>query len=248
MKVLVLFAGHTDEPSYRPILSELQQAGIPHRLRLGSAHKSPRLVEEILKDTYDLIIAGAGLAAALPGVVAAHTIFPVLGVPCPGAYGGLDAFLSIVQMPPGVPVLAVSAARATQEAQKILNAMTERWDRVAVIGEGKIAERVKTTLDEMAIRYENQIAPRTISVMITHIGEEVSDNTNLTIYCPSGETNPNDAIAALQAARYGLWVGVNRGENAAIAVAEIMGKHNALTHLRKKYEEKCRQQDKEIHP
>jgi len=85
-----------------------------HELRVMSAHRQPDLVAEYAKSArmrgLRVIIAGAGISAALPGAVAAHTDLPVIGVPLSGrltAAGGLDAILSIVQMPPGVPVACV---------------------------------------------------------------------------------------------------------------------------------------------
>ncbi len=94
--------------------AELAERGIMHEMRVMSAHREPDLVAEYAKAArmrgLKVIIAGAGISAALPGAVAAHTDLPVIGVPLSGrltAAGGLDAILSIVQMPPGVPVACV---------------------------------------------------------------------------------------------------------------------------------------------
>ncbi len=94
--------------------AELTERGIMHELRVMSAHREPDLVAEYAKNArmrgLRVIIAGAGISAALPGAVAAHTDIPVIGVPLTSrlsAAGGLDAILSIVQMPPGVPVACV---------------------------------------------------------------------------------------------------------------------------------------------
>jgi len=93
---------------------ELHERGILHEMRVMSAHREPGLVAEYSKNArmrgLRVIIAGAGISAALPGAVAANTDLPVIGVPLSGrltAAGGLDAILSIVQMPPGVPVACV---------------------------------------------------------------------------------------------------------------------------------------------
>ena len=247
MKVLVLFPGKTDEETYSQIISGLEKEGIEYVLRLASAHKSPGLVAEILKDDYDLIISGAGLSAALPGAIASEKTVPVLGVPCPGAYDGLDAFLSIVQMPPGIPVLGVKAENAAKEAKKIIDSMKEKRGKVALSGEGKAAEKAVRTLDEMEIRYElGDLAGDAVNIEIAKAGEEVPERKELVIYCPSGETKAEDAVKAMKAANHGLWVGVNRGENAAIAAAEIMQMSHALARSRKKFEEKCRTQDAEV--
>src|SRR5436305_5312780 len=101
-------------------------------MRVMSAHRDPDIVAEYCRNArmrgLQVIIAGAGLSAALPGVAAAHTDLPVIGVPLSSrlsASGGLDSILSVVQMPPGVPVAAVgldNAKNAAHLAIRILNA------------------------------------------------------------------------------------------------------------------------------
>jgi phosphoribosylaminoimidazole carboxylase PurE protein len=112
--------------------SVLRDAGVHHEVRVMSAHRQPELVAEYCSNArlrgLRVIIAGAGLSAALPGVAAAHTDLPVVGVPLSSrlsAMGGLDAILSVVQMPPGVPVGAVgldNAKNAGHLALRILHA------------------------------------------------------------------------------------------------------------------------------
>ncbi len=111
-------------------LDELDRLGIAHELEVRSAHRTPDSVAEYARTARDrglrVLICGAGLAAALPGVVAAHTDLPVIGVPLRSSLSvldGVDALLSIVQMPPGVPVACVSldgARNAAILAAKIL--------------------------------------------------------------------------------------------------------------------------------
>jgi 5-(carboxyamino)imidazole ribonucleotide mutase len=103
--------------------AELSERDILHELRVMSAHREPDVVAEYAKNAQmrglRVIIAGAGISAALPGAVAAHTNLPVIGVPLSGrltAAGGLDAILSIVQMPPGVPVACVGLDNARNAA------------------------------------------------------------------------------------------------------------------------------------
>ena len=97
----------------------LRDADVHHEIRVMSAHREPQVVAEYCQNArmrgLRVIIAGAGLSAALPGVAAAHTDLPVIGVPLSSrlsALGGLDAVLSILQMPPGVPVAAVGLDNA----------------------------------------------------------------------------------------------------------------------------------------
>lgn len=105
-KLLVLFGSRSDEYVYGPLTETLGEK-FEVDMRVISAHRDPDLLEDVLKNVeYDAIVAGAGLAAHLPGVVASKTLKPVFGVPVEACFAGLDALLSIQQMPFGVPVLA----------------------------------------------------------------------------------------------------------------------------------------------
>jgi phosphoribosylaminoimidazole carboxylase PurE protein len=111
----ILIGSESDRERMDPALEELNGRGISHELRVLSAHRDPRGVAEYASTAalrgVRVIIAAAGMAAALPGVVAAYTDLPVIGVPLTSSksvMGGLDALLAIVQMPPGVPVACVS--------------------------------------------------------------------------------------------------------------------------------------------
>ena len=122
-KALIIFGSKTDEKIYNQIASALTKLKIDFDLKVSSAHKTPDDVDEILKEDYAVIIAGAGLAAHLPGVVAARVIRPVIGVPCEGNYQGLDALLSVAQMPPGIPVLAVGVNKGDVAAENCAKMM-----------------------------------------------------------------------------------------------------------------------------
>jgi 5-(carboxyamino)imidazole ribonucleotide mutase len=127
----ILVGSDSDRERMQPALDELASHGIPHEFEVRSAHRNPDAVAEYARSARELgikvLIAGAGLAAALPGAVAAHTDLPVIGVPLRSSKSvldGLDALLSITQMPPGVPVAAVgvdSARNAAVLAQRILS-------------------------------------------------------------------------------------------------------------------------------
>ena len=108
-KVLILLGSKSDIPVMEDSVRYLNWFGIENKMIVASAHRDPEKVVELTagaKDAgYSCIIAAAGMAAALPGVVSAHTSLPVLGVPLEGGLpGGIDALYSIVQMPPGLPV------------------------------------------------------------------------------------------------------------------------------------------------
>jgi 5-(carboxyamino)imidazole ribonucleotide mutase len=122
-RVGIVMGSKSDMESMQKAAAELEERGILHEIRVMSAHREPDQVAEYAKNArlrgLRVIIAGAGISAALPGAVAAHTDLPVIGVPLSGrltAAGGLDAILSIVQMPPGVPVACVGLDNARNAA------------------------------------------------------------------------------------------------------------------------------------
>jgi 5-(carboxyamino)imidazole ribonucleotide mutase len=123
--VSVVAGSESDEPVYNKALDVLTSEDIPHELKILSAHRNPDDLDEYIKSSEaEVFIAVAGLSAALPGVIASKTDKPVIGVPVNAKLGGLDALLSIVQMPPGVPVACVGIDRGDNAAQlaiRILN-------------------------------------------------------------------------------------------------------------------------------
>jgi len=128
----IVMGSQSDMPEMEKAAKELEERGIRFEVRVMSAHREPTVVSEYAAAArmrgLKVIIAGAGLSAALPGVCAAHTDLPVIGVPLTSknsAAGGMDALLSVAQMPPGVPVGAVglnSARNAAILAAKIIDA------------------------------------------------------------------------------------------------------------------------------
>jgi 5-(carboxyamino)imidazole ribonucleotide mutase len=119
----ILIGSDSDRERMQGALDELAGRGVPHELEVRSAHRNPDAVAEYARTArargLRVLIAGAGLAAALPGVVAAHTDLPVIGVPLRSSMSvldGLDALLSIAQMPPGVPVACVGVDNARNAA------------------------------------------------------------------------------------------------------------------------------------
>ena len=107
-KVLILSGSKSDEEIAKQAMDVLNAFGIPNKYEVASAHRNPDKVDNLVKtSTASVFIAIAGLSAALPGVVAARTTKPVIGIPVNAALDCLDALLSIAQMPPNVPVAAV---------------------------------------------------------------------------------------------------------------------------------------------
>jgi 5-(carboxyamino)imidazole ribonucleotide mutase len=131
-RVGIIMGSKSDMEEMEKAAKVLDDGGVSYEIRVMSAHRDPAMVADYCSNArmrgLRVIIAGAGLSAALPGVAAAHTDLPVIGVPLTSrlsAAGGLDAILSIVQMPPGVPVAAVgldNARNAGHLALRILGA------------------------------------------------------------------------------------------------------------------------------
>lgn len=112
VKVLVIIGSKSDMEYAEKCGAQLAELGLEGVIEVSSAHRHPertkKLASEAQENGFEVVIAMAGLSAALPGVVAAHTNLPVIGVPLPAALNGMDSLLSVVQMPPGIPVAAVA--------------------------------------------------------------------------------------------------------------------------------------------
>lgn len=123
--MLVLMGSESDRATMEKGVAVLTEHGVETVVEVCSAHRQPGRTAELAKtaqaEGFQVIICGAGLSAALPGVVAAHSDLPVIGVPISaGSLGGLDALLSIAQMPPGVPVAAVGIDNSRNAAHLAL--------------------------------------------------------------------------------------------------------------------------------
>lgn len=118
--VSIIMGSTSDLPVMEKACKWLEEQEIPFEMNALSAHRTPDAVERFAKGAkargVKVIIAGAGMAAALPGVIAASTPLPVIGVPIKGMLDGLDAMLSIIQMPPGIPVATVGVNGAQNAA------------------------------------------------------------------------------------------------------------------------------------
>ncbi|GAB6157993.1 5-(carboxyamino)imidazole ribonucleotide mutase [Desulfotomaculum varum] len=117
----IVLGSDSDLPLMKDAVQTLEQFGIPYELNISSAHRAPDKTAAYAKSAASrglkVIIAAAGLAAHLPGVLAAHTVLPVIGVPVKsGALNGVDALYSIAQMPPGIPVASVAVNGAKNAA------------------------------------------------------------------------------------------------------------------------------------
>lgn len=255
-KILVVFGSKSDKPVYKEIIKALKKEGIETNLRISSAHRTPEKLDEIIKTDYSLIIAGAGLSAALPGVIASKTIKPVIGVPCHGSYQGLDALLSIMQMPSGIPVLSVGINQveiAVKNAIKLL----KPYVSVNLISEipneaiGK-AEKIFAEFD-IPVKKSESVEGDAINIEFVSLDEPIPEKEALVIYCPILMKDDDKAEAALNVLKHsnhGLWVGLNNGKNAALAAIEILNLNNKytlkLSQYREKLKEEVKESDKEV--
>ena len=119
-QVSIIMGSTSDLPVMEKACRLLDELQVPFEMNALSAHRTPQAVEQFAREAEGrgirVVIAGAGMAAALPGVIAAQTTLPVIGVPIKGMLDGLDALLSIVQMPPGIPVATVGVNGAQNAA------------------------------------------------------------------------------------------------------------------------------------
>lgn len=130
MKVVIVMASKSDEQVGRKAEEILKKFGINYEIIYASAHRTPDKIKEIASSEADVFIAIAGLSAALPGSIAAHTTKPVIGVPVSGKLN-LDAILSIVQMPPGIPVAAVGLDRGDNAALLAIQMLSLKDEKLA---------------------------------------------------------------------------------------------------------------------
>ncbi|MBI4829856.1 MAG: 5-(carboxyamino)imidazole ribonucleotide mutase [Nitrospinae bacterium] len=149
MDVMIIFGSASDLEIAREAAAALKKLGISLETRVASAHRSPRKVLALVKRAETqgakVIIAGAGMSAHLAGVIASHTLLPVLGVPVPGGpLGGVDALLSTVNMPGGVPVGTMSMGKAGGLNAALLAA------RIIALSNKAAAKKLAAWRDEMA--------------------------------------------------------------------------------------------------
>ena len=153
INVLILMGSDSDAPVMQGAVDLLRDLGIPCEMTVASAHRSPervmRLVGEAPGRGVKVFIVGAGAAAHLAGVVAAHTTLPVIGVPIDSsALKGLDALLSTVQMPPGVPVATVSIGKPGATNAGVLAA------QILALGDPAVASKVEQYKKQLAEKVE----------------------------------------------------------------------------------------------
>ena len=149
MRVAVIIGSMSDLPKIEPGIKILEDYGVKTDVRVLSAHRCAKALEEFMEEVNsngtEVVIAAAGMAAALPGVVASQTVLPVIGVPISGSnLEGLDALLSIVQMPSGIPVATVAINGSKNASYLALQIIANKYPEVK---EKLILERKKNCDD-----------------------------------------------------------------------------------------------------
>lgn len=234
MKILVIFGSDSDKPVY----SKFSSIGT---IKVCSAHRTPDLLEQILKEPYDLIIAGAGLAAHLPGVIASKTTTPVIGVPVNSNFQGLDSLFSILQMPPGIPVLSTPI-----DAENFDERILQPYKRINIIGDidNKAVKKALAIFKEFNIPYDrsSHSQENVINLHFTPL-EETKETKHFSINIPLKEdSTAEDSLQLIKKIRSGFWVGLNRGENAALAAIQLLKTHDEeIKRYREKMAEKIYQ-------
>lgn len=155
--VSIIMGSTSDLPVMEKAAKFLDDMDVPFEMNALSAHRTPAEVESFARNAkargIRVIIAGAGMAAALPGVIAASTTVPVIGVPIKGMLDGLDAMLSIIQMPPGIPVATVGVNGAQNAAILAVEMLALADEALA-----KCLEQYKDSLKEKIVKANAELA------------------------------------------------------------------------------------------
>lgn len=249
-RALVLFGSASDAAYVDPIMAALTKAGFNPYLEYVSAHRNPARLEEVLKTvSADVIVAGAGLAAHLPGVVASKVQKPVIGVPVDVNFGGMDALMSIVQMPPGIPVLTLpmtepkGMAKFIESTCKRMTALASHQNTLSVrfVGDKKtltsdLTKKARAILDAAKVSWTVDSNPERGCVNIVAIADgKFPAKTKLSndmmalivpVYKPTKVKKTASAVELLKnmkaAKASGLWCGANNFVNAVCGALQLI--------------------------
>lgn len=235
--VLVVFGSESDKPVFEPLMEMFADKGIKANLEVCSAHRNPEKLIEILAESEEkIVVAGAGLSAALPGFIASHSKKLVIGVPVKSNYSGLDALLSIHQMPKGFSVLGVGVDALKETVSLVEKALKERQkvivikprDEEALKRFSACTEKLKelgTIFEEQeGDSYNDKNAAYIDFINLDEVGS-VDDEGQMVIFVPvKKDSKENDALKLIILTKKGAWVGLGRGENAALCATKMVKK------------------------
>jgi len=239
MRINVLFGSESDKGIYEPLCNGLQAIdGVEVFFEVCSAHRDPERLRQIIAEKpCNLYITGAGLAAHLPGVVASQTTTPVIGIPCNDILLGLDALLSIIQMPKGVPALAagVSAVDHVVGFVKWFAAHSQKAP-VLRVSRPAWADKHMTQLKQPLVDIGWQVidclsetsnSPDVLDLVLadlTVVSKPITGSSKALLGAPIIEKTPFEGdpkVISQLTAQGGLWVGINNITNLQIALLEL---------------------------
>lgn len=190
MNILVLFGSKSDAYIYEPLKKHLLDAGFNVDFHFLSVHRSPELLDRELQSVNaDIVVAGAGLSAHLPGVLSSKMLVPVIGIPCAPAFAGMDALLSMVQMPFGMPVLTTAPDNylAAVEFIREWSHLDLRYSEQPV---HIVVERNKASLpyvEELLVKAKNIALKAGVGISIKH--EAIPDSVNILLVEIDGQAS-----------------------------------------------------------
>ncbi len=242
MKLLVVFGSLSDSATYEPLLRGLETLG-ECQFEIISAHRDPNKLHRCLESSsYDAVVAGAGLAAHLPGVIASQTDKAVLGVPVRANFGGLDSLMSIQQMPFGVPVISAAPehpedivvfvalwqdARRKGVTGKRINLMTPReWIERPQFSKEVIRAKEYAAQEKIELHMIDSFhTDGNPCIVLTNSGTHVYKDIfciHVPVLDDYEKGDPNHAVEFFNLVNTGgVWVGVNNSRNAIIAIQRL---------------------------
>ncbi|MBU6475516.1 MAG: AIR carboxylase family protein [Alphaproteobacteria bacterium] len=240
MKVFVVFGSASDNTVSQPLVESLKRVCDDVEFQVISAHRNIDQLQEKIKNWQgDAVIAGAGLAAALPGVVAALTKLPVFGVPVNSQFGGLDSLASIAQMPPGVPVLACGPDRtgaivgfldqwqAAQPTSYVHFVVPEGLKAGDIVEKSRIAAQDKG----LTVTSSNTPDDAAFNVYLVAGAEDIRPQAfglHVPFFKKEAAADAKNYLTVLDWAKHGgLWVGANNTRNAVAAAARLYEQRKA---------------------
>lgn len=231
MRINVLFGSESDKGIFEPLCDRLRAINsVEVFFEVCSAHRDPeRLRKIITEQPCDLYITGAGLAAHLPGVVASQTITPVIGIPCNDILLGLDALLSVIQMPKGVPALAAGVSAVDSVVnfvawyagyigkQPVLRVSAPSWAT-------KQVEQLKKPLEEIGWQFVDDKTTKALDLLLIDLQKPAAINEKTFLGVPVIEKTPFEGdprVVSEITGKGGLWVGINNITNLQISLLEL---------------------------
>lgn len=240
MNILVLFGSSSDASVYEPLCEKLRNARHHVDFEVISAHRNPdRLAEKLAGDNFDVVVAGAGLSAHLPGVVASKVRQPVFGVPVAAQFQGLDAVMSIQMMPRGVPVLCCGTSQEGAIISLLAQVQGYVWNQTldVVIKEEYEQEgffqkefgRLSVYAQEngIALTLTNTVRAGVPTIAFVHTQEEISSSPfviSVPLLDAASRALPQTALTCFSWTQQGaIWAGVNNSINALIFFTKLLG-------------------------